>query len=178
MPKSLGLVVDGPFDEEAHAALLRKLRPGIAIVSRVAGRNLRKAVAILTVDPKLRTCDGVIWVTDAETDNPSQYLKRMRSEVQKAGLGSRTKCVVAVRMLEAWLLADDQALKDVAGIHAVFLNPENVPDPKRKLRRLLAAKNKTYTAQQARRIAEAADPATLVSRCPSFVQFKKAAQKI
>ena len=178
MPKSIGLLVDGPFDEEAVAALLRKLRPGIGIVSRVPGRSFTKTVGILKADLKLRTCDGVIWVTDAEADDPLKHLMAMRSRVRKEAIKIHVECVVAVKMMEAWLLADDLALGNVVGIQKTFLNPETLEDPKRELLRLLTGANKTYTAQQARRIADAIDLAVVAKRCPSFRTFQKAALRL
>src|SRR5712692_2475002 len=82
------------------------------------------------------------------------------------------RCVVAVPMLEAWLLADENAVQRVCGSSRVFQNPERIEDPKSELRRLL--NQRPYTREVARHIAEIADVNLVAKRCPSFQKLRDA----
>lgn len=79
-----------------------------------------------------------------------------------------------VQELEAWLLADEEALQNVVGISPRVRKPEDLKDPKRELVRLLSQGNHVYNHALAGRIAEAIRIPILSKRCPSFVKFQNA----
>jgi len=136
---TIGLIVDGQYDLKAISALLRKVRSKPKVKARQCGggRNISKAIDILKIFERERNIDLAIWVTDAENDDPREVEKLMNEAVKKAQpLNLTVKCVVAVRMLEAWLLADEAAIKEAGGKTAKFTRPEGLQNPKAELRRL------------------------------------------
>src|ERR1700745_2682828 len=115
---TIGLIVDGLFDYKAITALVRRTRPGIVVKPRQCGggRNNSKAIGLLKIFEHERLIDFAIWVTDAENDDPAEVERLMIAAVEKARpLRVKVRCVVAGRMLEAWLLADEAAIKKAGG---------------------------------------------------------------
>ena len=101
-------------------------------------------------------------------------MTRMRRELAGHRYGFPVEPLVIVQELEAWLLADEQALQNVVGIRMLFRSPEDFKDPKRELERLLSQGNKVYTPALAGRIADTIRIPILSKRCPSFVKFQAA----
>lgn len=83
------------------------------------------------------------------------------------------KFAVIVQELEAWLLADNEALSVVTGREmAPVPDPiEGVDSPKERLRGILSGAGIVYTAEVARKIAAAADVGRLANRCQAFRAF-------
>ena len=85
------------------------------------------------------------------------------------------KLLVIVEEMEAWLLADEEALTTVTGKHQHRIpNPETIYDPKARLEKILSDARITYTAEVARKIATTARPGILAARCSSFRKFQEA----
>ena len=82
---------------------------------------------------------------DADTMDPDTRYDEIREGVTEAGYDGRWVGVVPVRMMEAWLLADEAAIRRVAGRPRgtepldlpVPDELENIPDPKETLREVL-----------------------------------------
>ena len=119
-------------------------------------------------------CDLLFVHRDAENESP----ERRRDEVREAlaSVGSETPptvCVVPVRMMEAWLLFDEGAIRRVAGnpngtmlLDLPRLNrTEDLPDPKKALHACLRTASGLHGARltkftprgSARRIADRLD---------------------
>jgi hypothetical protein len=171
---TIGLIVDGLFDQKAITALVRKHRPKVAVKARQCGggRNHAKAVCILKEFTHRENVDFAIWVTDAEDEDPALVETLMAEAVNKARpLRYTVRCVVAVRMLEAWLLADELAIRLAGGTARRYANPESLTKPKAELRRLF---DHPYTDALAESIASAARPKMIAKRCPSFAKLMAA----
>jgi hypothetical protein len=175
----VGLITDGIFDLKAIRVLIERCKQGIRVEARQSGggRNLTKALGFFKEFDQRSLVDVAIWVTDAEKDVPRLVETQMRDALAKAG-GFRfgVWCVVAVPMLEAWLLADEEAVVKVGGSRRVFGAPEMWPDPKKELVRLL--RPRPYDFSVAERIAEQADIDKLARRCPSFEELRKAVMSV
>ena len=174
---AIGLVTDGAYDRLAITALVRACRPGVRVEPRQCPRdNTKKAVRILKELARPSMVSFAIWVRDAESNEPEEVQrieKSMHDAVRSADkLILDVRCVVAVPMLEAWLLADDNAVRKVCGSSTVFQNPERIKDPKSELRRPL--NRRPYTREVARRVAEIADVDLIAKRCPSFQKLRDA----
>ncbi len=139
------------------------------------GRKNSKAIGLLKNFEHPGSLDLAIWVTDAEDDDPVEVERLMNEAVKKARLlRLKVRCVVAVRMLEAWLLADEAAIEKAGGRSQTFLDPEGLSDPKTELYRLF---HRPYTYALAERIALAARPKVIAKRCPSFAKLLAAVLK-
>lgn len=170
MPR-VGLVADGRFDQGAITILLRKCGQGITVESRqCGGRNISRALGILKELERRNLVDLAIWATDSESDDPGQLETKMRKAVEGASLRIRVCCVAVVRMIEAWLLADDVAVQNVCGNSRKLKPPETISNPKAELRHLLSPR--PYTPAVAERIAEAANVDTIARRCSSFRKLR------
>lgn len=99
--------------------------------------RLRRAAALFP-------CDLLFVHRDAETEPRSNRVIEIQAARARAGVGSCVH-VIPVRMTEAWLLIDEQAIRQAAGnpngMTPLALPPprdlESVPDPKRHLQKLL-----------------------------------------
>ena len=174
---AIGLVTDGAYDRLAITALVRACRPGVEVESRQCPRDsTRKVIRILKELARPNMVSFAVWVRDAETNEPEEVQRLeelMGDTVRNADrLVLDVRCVVAVPMLEAWLLADENAVQRVCGSSRVFQNPERIEDPKSELRRLL--NQRPYTREVARHIAEIADVNLVAKRCPSFQKLRDA----
>jgi hypothetical protein len=171
---TIGLIVDGLFDQKAITALVNRQRPKAAVRARQCGggRNHAKAVGILREFEHRRLVDFAIWVTDAEDEEPALVETLMAEAVNRARpLRFTIRCVVAVRMLGAWLLADEAAIGRAGGTARRYANPESLTNPKAELRRLF---DHPYTHLLAERIASAARLKIIAKRCPSFAKLMAA----
>jgi hypothetical protein len=172
---NIGLVADGLYDQRVIAILLRECGQGITVVPRQCGGGQAigkdcKAIRILRELDRPGLVDFAIWATDSETDDPRRIEVRMRSAVKGASLNFRVCCVPVVRMMEAWLVADEVAVHRICGASIKFSSPETLANPKAELRHILG--RRPYTAAIAERIAEAADVETIARRCPSFRKLR------
>ena len=85
-----------------------------------------------------------------------------------------------MRELEAWLLADSEAIATVTrvysgrGVPVVNESIENIADPKARLQRLLSDAKVAYTKEVARKIAAVSNVESIAYRCPSFRSFVRA----
>jgi hypothetical protein len=121
--------------------------------------------------------DGVAFVVDRDGDTMRLKLlddgrtrARDKTNAPHAALAWRTAIGVAVEMLEAWLLADTNALSKVVSATGAQQNPESIRDPKGRLNELLdEAALEVAAAYEA--IAEAADISEIERRCPAFQAF-------
>jgi Domain of unknown function (DUF4276) len=170
MPK-IALVADGVFDQGAIAVLIRNCAQGVTVVPRRCdGRNFARALGILKELERRDLVDFAIWATDSEDEIPREVEDRMHRAIKGASLKLRVCCVPVVRMIEAWLLADEAAVHSVCGRSRVFNRPESLSNPKTELRRILG--QRPYTPVVAESIASAADVETIARRCASFRKLR------
>jgi hypothetical protein len=114
---------------------LRSLRPAAKLLSA----RIRQAVA-------LYPCDLLFIHRDAEGEGREVRVAEIRDHLAVAGRHQTAICVVPVRMQEAWLLIDEEALRSAAdnprGRMPLAMPPlkklEDVPDPKQLLWNLLS----------------------------------------
>jgi len=176
---SVGLIVEGIYDEAALMELVRKCAPsevhvicrpcgsGIQVMKKFPGflesfRRVNKGLAV----------DCAIVIRDADQKNPRDLIARMESKISGRKYPFSRHLLVIVQELEAWLLADEEALSSVTGRPQQRIpNPETVNDPKARLEKMLSGAGIAYTAEVARRIAAAARADVLLVRCPSFKNF-------
>lgn len=171
------------FDGEwANPAIFGRGGPGTRLAGRVA--------AALESYP----CQLLFIHRDAERDPREDRV----AEIEKALLGIPSPppavCVVPVRMTEAWLLIDDQAMREAASNpngHVdlelpALKNLESLPNPKQKLRKLLERASglnrrrlKRFRWSQARqRLAELIDDYSPLEQLPAFQSFRSELEQV
>lgn len=177
---SLGLIVEGSYDEAALSEFVRQCAPSESnVICRQCGNAIqlmRKFPAFLEdfrhVNHGLPV-DKAIVIRDADHKDPNELIAKMESKIAGRNYPFPRKLLVIVEELEAWLLADEQALVSVTGEQQRRINtPEAVYDPKATLKTIRAGL--AYTSEVARKIAAASRVDVVAGRCPSFNKFQEA----
>ena len=182
----IGLIVDGESDEKTIPILANKILQGagIGIKPKVVRRGYKLNVQKMQrhIKDMIREQPGlekIIICMDSEDDD----LARLESEVEQverqlAHRKVEPKYILVVRMLESWLLADEEALREVLGRGAKvtpIANPEALRDPKEKLEEIFREARKTFQyTRDDPKIAQASDVNRIKAKCPRFAQFCEA----
>jgi hypothetical protein len=170
---TIGLILEGKDDEAAIPVLVLRCRSGIKVITRQCRGTVKgKVVGLVAELNRSYPLERILVVCDADGEKPENVLAGIR----KTGIEKNRFPViplVIVQMLEAWLLADPEALEKVIGFRKDFINPERERDPKTTLERLLRQTGR-YTPAIAARIAQQIDLKVLRKRCPRFEIFRKA----
>ncbi|MFJ9607844.1 DUF4276 family protein [Kitasatospora sp. NPDC101176] len=171
---------------------------GVATVLTVPDFNLLPVKPGSSVSAKLRAAkdlggdyDLVVVHRDSDRDGPEARRREIENAIAESWPDLPHIPAIPVRMLEAWLLLDEQAIRQVAQNPKgrVGLNlpkpasVEAIADPKAKLKDTLALASELQGARlqkfQARfsqnraRLLEMLDPNGAVSRVPSWATFTK-----
>jgi len=170
---TFGLIVEGEADEAALSVLISKCGSRITLKTRQCRGTVLGKFRGLAQDLHSRYRPAAILIVcDADKKDPNA-IHRSFGEQGLDDLGFQVSLIVIKEELEAWLLADPAALQKSIGVTKTFPRPENLPDPKKELQRLLPS-NMAYTPQLARRIAEEIDLDKLARCCPRFEGLRRA----
>jgi len=179
---AIGLVVEGIYDEAALTELIRKCATSeVDVICRPCGsafQLMRKFPGFLESFRHVkegRPVDNAIVIRDADHKDPNDLIARMETRISGRIYPFSRHLLVIVQELEAWLLADEEALALITGRPQRGVpNPESLNNPKARLEKILSDVNIGYTAEIARKIAAAARVDVLSVRCPSFKRFQEA----
>lgn len=149
------LLTDGPSDKTLIPHLTWLLEEnGVSIPIYSEWAELRHLPLVpkglsekITKSLELYPCDLIFIHRDAEGE-PSENRKTEIANALSEVCGVEVPvsvCVIPVRMLEAWLLSDEQAIRRASGNHCGKVKLElpkinrieNLPDPKETLRNIL-----------------------------------------
>ncbi|MBM4296991.1 MAG: DUF4276 family protein [Deltaproteobacteria bacterium] len=178
----VGLIVEGTYDEAALTEFVRKCVPAeVDVICRPCGsaiQLMKKFPGFLESFRHVNAglpVDNAIVVRDADHKRPNDLIAHMENRISGRSYPFPRHLLVIVQELEAWVLADEQALSSVTGKPLRRVpNPETLDDPKARLENILSDAGIVYTAETARRIASAARADLLSFRCPSFKRFQQA----
>jgi hypothetical protein len=170
MSPKVGVIVEGLSDFE----ILRKME-GLGL-GRADLRPVEKEPPLYKVAAyakafKRRNKNKVIFLKDLNCKEYKEVMQRYR-EIE----GVDETCIV-VHEIEAWLLADEEALAKALRVKRVenFPNPEELHDPKRKLEELFKRhKGKEYKYGEIKdgtRIAQHLSINKVSQKCRSFEKF-------
>ncbi len=131
---------------------------------------------------------------DAERDSRETRLTEIEDAVGRLSSPPPAVCVVPVRMTEAWILIDEQALREAAGNPngrvplglPLIRNLESLPDPKQILFDLLRKATerrrrrlKRFSVSEARqRLAELIQDYTPLEALPAFQAFRQELEQV
>jgi hypothetical protein len=168
-----GFIVEGTSDEKIVREICKKLsmRSEIRIMD---GNDLRKAKG-LSDQLHSRGCQKVILLKDSKEHEPLETRRRFK----EAGLEQSAELCFAVREIESWLLADEQALEDYLKIEVKEIhNPEEILEPAKFLKGVFKKGRKTYWkgGQVPRELARRLHLGKVREKCSSFREFEKAAK--
>lgn len=176
-----GIVVEGVYDESALKELIIKcLGEDIEVISRICGsKELTKFPAFLEsfkYEKGGSNVDKAIVIRDAHGKNPEDLKKKMKDKISSRNYPFEVKFMVIVQELEAWLLADEEAISKVTQkpMARIKEDLESINDPKEKLKEILSQSKISYTPSVARNIAKESNLDKIQSRCSTFREFYKA----
>jgi hypothetical protein len=170
--RRIGLVVEGAYDKAVLPILVRKLRPVEVSARQCRGPLKGKFRGILDEFERAGGVDTALVVCDADGNAPVRLEDDMRALIAGRSYAFALGFIVVVQALEAWLLADESAVRAVAGVARRISNPERIRDPKSEIKRILAKCGKPYTPRVACEIANLAHVSVMKKRCPSFDRFQ------
>jgi hypothetical protein len=153
---TIGLIVEGMYDEAAIPVLLNRCRDRVKVVTRKCKGSVTGRLAGIVAElQRSYKPERVLIICDAD----GQQARALIDTIKKRLAGPYrfpVTPIIVVQMLEAWLVADPAALEKVVGIKGSFPNPERIRNPKGDLQRLLS-RRAAYTPEVARRLAEQID---------------------
>lgn len=181
MPSKLGLIIEDESDSTVIAELVRKLRPTakFSIIPVHAGgcARIRAKAGSWSQNLAARGCNSILVVHDCDRHKESDLRKLLEAQIQACPIGAKS-IIIPVEEIEAWLLADNRAIKSAMNLkrEPKFVpNPQKIRNPKEHLEALVFAlsnKEKRYVnTRHNGRIAEEID-LEQVRRCASFQHFE------
>ncbi len=200
--RRLTLVTDGPFDRVLlrHVSwLLGRLLPETSVVQsqwadfrglRVAPKGLVEKIDRAV---ELFPCDLLVVHRDSESSSPEARFEEVRQALLAAGRQVAAIGVVPVRMTEAWLLFDEQAIRLAAGnpngrnpLPVTTTHWDQLPDPKQVLFEALRVASglpgrrlkKFPVSAAAHRVAECIDDFSPLLNLPAFARLEVDLERI
>ena len=177
---TFGLIVEGMYDVEVLTTFIRKCAgANTQVVPRPCGsqstlmKNFPKFLEGFRHDNAGGHVDKALVIRDADNKNPTTLITTMRERYRDRNYPFPVESLVIVQKLEAWLLADHNALSVVCsqGVPEIQESIEDIFDPKTKLKQILSMYNVQYTPKIAGDIAANANLDTIGYRCPQFCNF-------
>jgi hypothetical protein len=164
-------------DLQSQWADLRNLRfPPVGLAERIR----------IALD--LFPCELLFVHRDAEREPPANRAAEINAAINEQGIDTQHLCVIPVRMQEAWLLFNEQAIRSAAGNPSgrvrLELPPardaEKIPDPKELLHNLLreaselnARRRRRFSVSHASRmVAECIDDFSPLRQLPAFAELE------
>lgn len=173
MPR-FGIIVEGFYDAAAVKEFIRKCYgTDCEVEARICaprGGVTRQFPKYLEEFKYRSDIDKAFVVRDADRKNPVQVRAQMEAMIANRRYPFTPKFAVIVQELEAWLLADHEAVSAVTGrgVTPVPDPIEGMDSPKERLRGILSGAGVVYTAEVARKIAAAANIGRVAERCQAF----------
>jgi hypothetical protein len=180
---TFGIVVEGPTDEAAYSILIPRIRPAVEKVeSRACGGKsplLQKFVGFLEDFGGL-SVEKALVIRDSDCHDPRMVEAKLQQKLVSAGFAPpfplhfyATKC-----MLDTWLLADEDAVNQVAQQRGKRTAAKRAHDPlegkrdgKTLFRRMLSQVQLPATPAVYGEVSKAVDIERIKQRCLYFLRF-------
>ena len=178
-----GIVIEGEYDEAALTEIIKKcISSEIEIIPRKCGakdRLMRMFSGFLESfrrEKQGSDVDKAIVIRDSHGKNPDELKEKMRNKITNRNYSFDVKFIVIVQELEAWFLADEEAISRVtkSSVSRINENLESISDPKQILNRILSDTRVAYTKAVAQEIAKELNLDKIEYRCPTFKEFRQA----
>lgn len=124
--------------------------------------------------------DKAIVIRDAHGKDPEKLKEKMKSKIANRNYPFKVKFIIIVQELEAWLLADEEAISRITqsrtGKRVSRINEPlgSISQPKELLYKVLSEAHVPYTDVVAQEIARESDLDKIEYRCPGFREFRQA----
>ncbi len=178
MPR-FGFVVGGTSDEKAVKEIAKKcLGNDCHVETRKWDEKggLHRRFPISLEEFKSLHIDKAFVLRDTDGKNPDDLLASMQARIAGQAYPFVVTFAYAIEELEAWFLADHEAIGQVIGrpVDRIADAIENIPSPKDNLLAILSRAKHNYTSETARKIASQLDVDVVARRCPAFRQLCRA----
>ncbi|MBM4294476.1 MAG: DUF4276 family protein [Deltaproteobacteria bacterium] len=173
---TFGILVEGYKDKSVIEALVSKIYPQNNCLCFPYGgkqRLMEKFPGYLECF-KYSDVNKALITRDKDSQCAKELAARIHEKQQNRNYPFPVKFCLIKEEIEAWLLADENAISEVVGekVSRINENLEDIKHPKEKLQNILSKSNISFTPEILRKIAEAADLRKVEYRCPSFRRFR------
>lgn len=147
MTNVVGIIAEDVSDVEVIRILLEKLASKKFYVSQMVGHGcgkIRSHCAQWAALLKGKGCNRLILVHDSDNNSPEDIEKALERALGVSPISPHI-LVVPTREIEAWLLADEDAINVVLSLEPALKaigNTESIADPKAHLRQLVRSRAK------------------------------------
>lgn len=186
-----GIIVEGNDDKAVLPEMISKclsdsISDNMKVIVRLCGNKsslMRKFSGFLEEFRRVNQglhVDKALVIRDADSRNPDELLSEMRNKIKDKTYPFEVKFIAIVQELEAWLLADDEAISKVTQsrsgkpVSRVNENLESIVQPKERLKDILSKAKVPYTPEVAREIAKETYISKIEYRCQKFKDFRSA----
>jgi len=178
-----GILGEDSSDVETLTVIVRRLAGNESLPIKTKGFGgsgglLTKGRRILEL-MAAQGCDRFVVCIDADGPNPQpNYQRVVESVTEPAEVDAAACIVIPVQELEAWILADIQAVSRILSSWTPqpVKNPEGIAKPKEHLVRLSRKKNakpRYITTVHNGRVAEYLNLGEVMRKCPSFLPLRE-----
>jgi hypothetical protein len=185
---TFGIVVEGSSDATVYRAIIRRIRHDVEdVIARPCGGvpALRTKFVGMLRGFEYNTgyrIDKALVIRDSDGKDPKAAEAALKERLDGSSFRPRfpvhfhaTRC-----MVETWLLADEQAVSQVAqsrgqtrAVKPVGKPPEEIIHPKQSFLAMLSQAGLPADDKVYKEIAAAADLDRIQERCPRFAEFRK-----
>ena len=177
MTKYLGVIAEDSSDVAVIEECVKKVWRGqewrIKAFAENGGDTIERKCKVWSALLDRQGCKHLVIIRDLDRRPLEDIRKRLADASSPNPIGSRV-VIIPVQAIEAWLLADEEALRSVFNIRErlrAIPNPEGLLDPKTELKRLIynrTGKRREYINTVHNGRIAAAAMLTKLRRCESF----------
>ncbi|MCS4542454.1 MAG: DUF4276 family protein [Euryarchaeota archaeon] len=170
MERHRGIIVEGPSDEKVIKEIATRL--GIPIRVRVAKGKPELLKKMDSYALLLRECEKVIALIDSHCTE----ISKVEDEVTRARKNSQREIKICIvrHAIEAWFLADENALGEFVENPTAISNPEEICKPDEEIEKLFRNSGKEYLkTRDALKLINKINFTSVERKCESFKSFLK-----
>jgi hypothetical protein len=178
--KSIGLIVEDNSDFNCLVTIIKRIlkKDNIKfkkVIGNGCGKIKKKALA-WSENLHHRGCNVLILIQDLDRNDLKELKNELKMALSTSPISKRLICI-PIEELEAWLLSDQNSLKQTFNLKRVPRisgKPETISSPKEKLRDIVYScsdKNILYITKHNERIAMEISIELMEKKCPSFSEL-------